>query len=110
MPKQFRYVTPVPTETATGVVAEVYAQIAADFGMARMPVLMTLSPAPDVLAAAWAVVRESLLAGDAPRIGKEVVALGVSMVNKCPFCVAAHTTLLHATGDHRLAETIARGD
>ncbi|MEV4010788.1 carboxymuconolactone decarboxylase family protein [Nonomuraea angiospora] len=109
METQFRYVTPVQPQAATGRVAQVYAQLADDFGMARMAVFLTLSPAPDVLAATWAMLRESLLAGNAPRTGKEVVALGVSMANRCPFCVAAHTTLLHATGDHRLAETIAAG-
>ncbi|TMR24158.1 DNA-binding protein [Nonomuraea turkmeniaca] len=106
---QFRYVRPVPPKAATGRTAQVYAQLAQDFGMARMAVFLTLSPAADVLAATWAMLRESLLAGEAPRAGKEVVALGVSLANKCPFCVAAHTTLLHATGDHRLAETIAAG-
>ncbi|MEU6785833.1 carboxymuconolactone decarboxylase family protein [Nonomuraea angiospora] len=109
METQFRYVTPVQPQAATGRVAQVYAQLADDFGMARMAVFLTLSPAPDVLAATWATLRESLLAGTAPRTAKEVVALGVSMANRCPFCVAAHTTLLHATGDHRLAETIAAG-
>ncbi|MFC4114159.1 carboxymuconolactone decarboxylase family protein [Nonomuraea zeae] len=106
----FRYVTPVEPQRATGRIAQVYAQIAEDFGMARMAVLMTLSPSPEVTAATWAMLRESLLAGAAPRTGKEVVALGVSMANRCPFCVDAHTMLLHATGDHRLAEAIARGD
>ncbi|MBB5775814.1 carboxymuconolactone decarboxylase family protein [Nonomuraea jabiensis] len=109
METQFRYVTPVPPHAATGRVAQVYAQLADDFGMARMAVFLTLSPAPDVLAATWAMLRESLLAGKASRTGKEVVALGVSLANRCPFCVAAHTTLLHATGDHRLAETVAAG-
>ncbi|MGV9378998.1 carboxymuconolactone decarboxylase family protein [Nonomuraea sp. NPDC003707] len=109
METQFRYVTPVQPQAATGRVAQVYAQLADDFGMARMAVFLTLSPAPDVLAATWAALRESLLAGTASRTGKEVVALGVSLANRCPFCVAAHTTLLHATGDHRLAETIAAG-
>lgn len=109
MPSQFRYVTPVAPEVATGPVAAVYAQLAGDFGLPRMPVFMTLSPAPDVLAATWSVLRESLLAGSAPRTGKEVVALAVSLANRCPFCVAAHTTLLHATGDHRLGETLASG-
>lgn len=110
MPAPFRYVTPVPPDAATGRVAEVYAQLGDDFGLPRMPVFMTLSPAPDVLAAAWATLRESLPAGAAPRTPKEVVALGVSLANRCPFCVAAHTTLLHATGDHRLGEAIARGE
>ncbi|KAB8196517.1 DNA-binding protein [Nonomuraea phyllanthi] len=109
MAGQFRYVTPVEPQGATGLVARVYAQLANDFGMARMAVFLTLSPAEEVLAATWATLRESLLAGDEPRTAKEVVALGVSMANRCPFCVAAHTTLLHATGDHRLAETIAAG-
>ncbi|GGO14819.1 alkyl hydroperoxide reductase AhpD [Microbispora rosea subsp. aerata] len=110
MATPYRYVTPVPRVAATGLVAEVYAQIARDFGMARMPLFVTLSPAPDVLAPTWAVLRESLLAGRAPRVAKEVVAAGVSYANKCPFCVDAHTVLLHATGEHRLAETVARGE
>ncbi|WP_433435868.1 carboxymuconolactone decarboxylase family protein [Nonomuraea sp. CA-141351] len=109
MTGQFRYVTPVEEQSATGRVAEVYAQLADDFGMARMAVFLTLSPSPEVLAATWAMLRESLLAGEEPRAAKEIVAVGVSMANRCPFCVAAHTTLLHATGDHRLAETIAAG-
>ncbi|NUW38740.1 carboxymuconolactone decarboxylase family protein [Nonomuraea rhodomycinica] len=109
MPTHFRYVSPTPVEHATGRTARVYEQIAAGFGMRRMPVFMTLSPAPDVLAATWATMRESLLAGDVSRTGREVVALGVSVANRCPFCVGAHTTLLHATGEHRLAETIAAG-
>jgi AhpD family alkylhydroperoxidase len=103
MPTPFRYVSPVPTKRATGQVAGVYAQLAADFGLARMPLFMTLSPAPGVLAATWALLRESLLAGHAPRTGKEVVATAVSLANRCPFCVDAHTVLLHATGAHRLA-------
>lgn len=110
MPTPFRYVTPVPTEAATGRVGEIYVQIARDFGMARMPLFMTLSPAPDVLAPTWAMLRESLLAGRASRVGKEVVATGVSLANRCPFCVDAHTVLLHATGEHRLAEMVACGE
>ncbi|GAA4206557.1 carboxymuconolactone decarboxylase family protein [Microbispora amethystogenes] len=110
MPTPYRYVTPVPVDAATGRVAEVYRQIARDFGMIRMPLFLTLSPAPDVLAATWALLRESLLVGEAPRAAKEIVAAGVSLANECPFCVDAHTVLLHATGEHRLAETIARGE
>ncbi|WP_440104472.1 carboxymuconolactone decarboxylase family protein [Streptosporangium sp. H16] len=108
MANTFRYVTPVTPEAATGRIADVYGQAATDFGLARMPVLMTLSPAPDLLTATWALLRESLVAGPASRTGREVVALGVSVANRCPYCVAAHTTLLHATGDHELAEVIAR--
>ncbi|GII46009.1 alkyl hydroperoxide reductase AhpD [Planotetraspora silvatica] len=105
----FRYITPITTGAATGQVAGVYRQLAEDFGLARMPLFMTLSPAPDLLAATWAMLRESLVAGDASRMDKEVVAVAVSLANRCPFCVDAHTMLLHATGAHELAETVARG-
>jgi AhpD family alkylhydroperoxidase len=113
----YRYVEPVTKDAATGVVAQVYAKLTSDSGLIRLPafmtlppVFMTLSPAPDVLAAIWAVTRESLLAGRATRTSKEVVALAVSVANRCPFCVDAHTIYLHATGEHQLAESIARGE
>jgi AhpD family alkylhydroperoxidase len=105
-----RYVTPVSTDAATGVVADVYGQIADEFGISKPAALLVLSPAPELLAATWSLLRESLLVGDAPRSNKEVVAIGVSVANRCPFCVDAHSMMLHATGDHRLAEQILRGE
>ncbi|MFC7715255.1 carboxymuconolactone decarboxylase family protein [Nonomuraea recticatena] len=53
---------------------------------------------------------ESLLAGPSRRTDKEVIALGVSVANRCPFCVDAHTVFLHAMGEHALGEAIARGE
>ncbi|GAA2296249.1 carboxymuconolactone decarboxylase family protein [Nonomuraea roseoviolacea subsp. roseoviolacea] len=98
-----RHVTAVPRRSATGRVAEVYAQSTADFGQAAF---MMLSPAPEVHAAAWAVLRESELAGLAPRTDKEVVAVAVSQANRCRFCIDAHSILIHALGEHRLAEDL----
>ncbi|MEV0583595.1 carboxymuconolactone decarboxylase family protein [Nonomuraea sp. NPDC050310] len=106
----FRHITPVEPRDASGLVTEVYSQQARDMGLSRMPALMTLSPVPELLAATWSLLRESLVAGPVSRTERELVALGVSMRNQCPFCVDAHTMLLHATGDHRLAESIARGE
>ncbi|WP_371631045.1 carboxymuconolactone decarboxylase family protein [Streptomyces sp. NBC_00341] len=106
----FRYTSPAPPESATGVVADVYAQMAKDFGIERASAFVVLAASPPLLTGAWALVRESLLAGRVSRTDKEVVAAGVSLANRCPFCVDAHTVLLHATGDHRLAETIARDE
>ncbi|RJL30996.1 carboxymuconolactone decarboxylase family protein [Bailinhaonella thermotolerans] len=110
MASRYRYVTPVDPARATGLVARVYAQIDRDFPTSRPPTMLTLSPAPRVLAAAWALLRESLFAGDAPRLGKEAVAGGVSLANRCPFCVDAHSMLVHGLGDRRLAEAIARDE
>ncbi|MBT2528672.1 carboxymuconolactone decarboxylase family protein [Streptomyces sp. ISL-99] len=106
----FRYTDPVPPKAATGVTAEVYAQLATDFGIKDATTFVVLSPSPPLLTGAWALLRESLLAGRASRTAKQVVAAGVSLANRCPFCVDAHTVLLHATGDHRLAEVVARGE
>ncbi|SDN24403.1 alkylhydroperoxidase AhpD family core domain-containing protein [Streptomyces sp. cf386] len=110
MPSPFRYTEPLPPRSSTGAVAEVYTQIALDFGIAAPSTFVVLSSAPELLAPAWALMRESLIAGAGSRTGKELVALGVSLANRCPFCVDAHTVLLHATGDHALAERVARGE
>jgi AhpD family alkylhydroperoxidase len=107
MSTPYRYVTPVPGKAATGLVAAVYAQSAAELGAAFSP---HLSPAPDLHAATWAVLRESQLVGRAPRASKEAVAAAVAVANSCPFCIDAHTALIHATGAHRLADAIALGD
>ncbi len=101
-----RHVIPVPRRAATGRVAEVYAQSAADFGQAAYAML---SPAPDLHAATWALLRESDLVGQAPRAEKEVVAVAVSQANECLFCIDAHTIMLHAAGEHQLAEDLLHG-
>ncbi len=106
----FRYTEPLPPKAATGRVADVYRQLAHDFGIDRPPTFVVLSAAPELLAPTWALMRESLIAGPGGRTGKELAALGVSLANRCPFCVDAHTVLLHATGDHALAERLARGE
>lgn len=109
MTTAFRFTQPPPPSAATGVNAEVFAQLAFDFGVGNAPTFVVLSDSPPLLTGTWALLRESLLAGRVSRTDKEVVAAGVSLANRCPFCVDAHTVLLHATGNHTLAETIARG-
>ncbi|NNN37171.1 carboxymuconolactone decarboxylase family protein [Streptomyces sp. S3(2020)] len=110
MSTPFRYTEPQSPKAATGRVAEVYEQLAREFGIAEPVTFVVLSSAPELLAPAWALMRESLIAGPGSRTGKELAALGVSLANRCPFCVDAHTMLLHATGDHALAERLARGE
>lgn len=108
MASRYRFFTPPPTKVATGRAAEVYAQLAADF-IVPAPTFATLSPTPELLAATWALTRESLLAGRAPRVGKEVVAAAVSRANRCQFCVDAHVMLMHSLGEHDVAELMADG-
>jgi hypothetical protein len=68
-----RHVVPVARKAATGRVAAVYTQSLTDFGQAAF---MMLSPVPEVQAATWALLREAELVGRAPRVSKEVVAVG----------------------------------
>ncbi|MEV4054534.1 carboxymuconolactone decarboxylase family protein [Amycolatopsis sp. NPDC049688] len=91
-----RYVGVVPRRRATGLVAEVYRQVERDFSMLAPPVALH-SAAPEALAAAWTVLRETLLAqGLAGRAAKEAVATGVSAANSCPYCVDVHGMTLAA--------------
>ncbi len=99
----YRYVRPVPAPAA------LTDQVRHDFGF-KPPTILVLSAAPDLMAATWAMLRESLLAGAGQRRDREIVAAGVSVANRCAFCVDSHTMMLHATGDHDLAETIASGN
>ncbi|MEO3867438.1 carboxymuconolactone decarboxylase family protein [Nonomuraea sp. B12E4] len=93
---QIRHVTPVRPATAQGLVAQVYAQVEREFGMLAPPVILH-SPAPEALAASWAMLRESLIAdGTQCREAKEAVAAEVSRANACPYCVDVHQATLEA--------------
>ena len=106
----YRFFNPVPAKAATGRTAEVYRQLREDF-LGPVPAFQAISAAPDLMAATWALMREALLTdGPVSRVDREVVASSVSLANRCRFCVDAHVTLLHALGEHELAEDIAGGE
>ncbi|MBG0566770.1 carboxymuconolactone decarboxylase family protein [Actinoplanes aureus] len=104
----YRFFNPAPVKTATGRTADVYRQLRDDF-LGPAPTFQALSVVPELMAATWVLMREALLAGDTSRVDREVVAAAVSRANHCRFCVDAHATLLHALGEHELAESVARG-
>lgn len=98
---QIRHVAPVRPGRADARVAGVYADVERDFGMLAPPVALH-APAPAVLAAAWTMLRESLVAaGAADRADKEAVAAAVSAANSCPYCVEVHDTTLRALAPGR---------
>lgn len=102
-----KYISPVRPSSSSGLVAEVYRQIKRDFGVLGEPLTLH-SPQPRLLSGAWAVLRETVLVGRVPREHKEAVAAVISDLNRCPYCVDAHTTMLHSAGLHRLANVVAR--
>ncbi|MFF0740092.1 carboxymuconolactone decarboxylase family protein [Streptomyces sp. NPDC004111] len=105
----FRFTSPEPLDSATGTAADVYAQVLTDFGVPNPPTFAALSPSPHLLTGFWALMREALLAGEASRTEKELVAAGTSLTNDCAFCVNAHLFLLSAGGESALAERIGAG-
>jgi AhpD family alkylhydroperoxidase len=87
---QIRHIAPVPPARGGDLVDRVYRQVESDFGMLAPPVALH-APAPAMLAACWAMLRETTLAaGVATRIDKESVAARVSTANRCPYCVDIH--------------------
>ena len=91
---QVRYVSPVRRGAAQGLAGRVYEQVEREFGVLA-PSLALLSPAPQVLAASWLMLRETLLVTrKVDRAAKEAVATTVSLGNTCPWCVTVHGTMV----------------
>jgi len=97
-----KYINSISPSTADGIVTEVYAQIKRDFGAVVEPFLLH-SSLPKLLAGIWAACRETELLGIVPRNVKEIIASAVSQANQCPYCVDAHTIMLNAIGEHKIA-------
>jgi AhpD family alkylhydroperoxidase len=96
--KGIQHVSPVPMHRADDLAASVYQQVERDFGLLAPPVALH-SCAPDVMAACWLMLRESLIVTDrVDRDTKEAVATAVSLSNLCPYCVDVHSMTLEALG------------
>lgn len=103
--RQIRYIKPVKAKEAQGKLAKTYKQIRADFQL--VPPLTMFSPCPELLAGVWSIWRESQFAvGQVPRFITEAIAAGVSSINTCPYCVDAHTGMLHASSDNDIVKAI----
>ncbi len=107
--RQVRYVTAVPPAEARGLVAAVYTQAQQETRLVTPP-LRAHSPAPEVLAACWMLVREPLVAGAVSRTVKEAVATAISTANTCPYCADMHSTSLYELAGETAAEAILAGD
>lgn len=99
---QINHLPPVRHEAASLLVRDIYRQVERDFGVLAPPVVLH-APAPEVLAAAWSLLRETMLApGSVERAAKEAVAAAVSRSNECTYCVVVH--------DHVRADLLRRAE
>ncbi|WP_433428100.1 hypothetical protein [Nonomuraea sp. CA-141351] len=104
-----RHITPVSPHRARGTLAEVYAQVNAEFSSIG-PAVMMMSPSPEIMAAGWSLMREAQLAGEAPALEKSIVALGAAQANGLDYDIEAFLSVLRLLGRPQLADTIERGD
>ena len=98
-------VPPVSEESATGSVAEVYADIRRTKGIDRVPNLWrVLATNPAHLELVWSRLKAIMhpeAAGGAGRLSpreRELIALAVSATNGCAYCVNSHTAALRKLG------------
>jgi AhpD family alkylhydroperoxidase len=104
-----RYIRPVRRPAPGSNVAAIYAQMKREFGILGEPLVLH-SPLPDLLAGVWCSFREAILAGSKPRRVKEAVAVAVSRLNRCPYCVDAHSIMLRAASSPAAAAAIQNGE
>ncbi|VAX00160.1 hypothetical protein MNBD_GAMMA22-1161 [hydrothermal vent metagenome] len=104
-PKQVRYLQPILPKNAKAKVTDIYGQIRRDFQL--VPPITLFSPSSELLAGVWSIWRESQFAvGMIPRVKLEAVSAAISVLNTCPYCVDAHTGMLHAASEHDVVNAI----
>lgn len=105
MPVRIATVAPVAEESATGLVAEIYADIRRTKGIDFVPNMWrVLATSPDHLALVWGRLKAIMHPEATGRIGKlapltrEIIALAVSATNGCSYCVNSHTAAVRKLG------------
>ncbi|MCX6179702.1 MAG: carboxymuconolactone decarboxylase family protein [Chlorobiales bacterium] len=84
---------------------KVLSQVRREFGEEVEPFALH-KPVPELLAGAWMACRETLLAGGGGRDAKELVAATVSSINRCHYCVDAHSIMLLESSGHDYLEAL----
>jgi AhpD family alkylhydroperoxidase len=93
---------------AGSLAAKVLAQVRREFGAEVEPFTLHL-PVPDLLAGAWMACRETLIAGGGRRDAKEAVAATVSAINRCPYCIDAHSIMVLGASGNDLSKALFEG-
>lgn len=103
---KIKYINYIEPSNATGLIADIYTQMKRDFGRVVEPVALH-SIIPELLASNWSVLRETNVIEDkAKRNVKDAIATTVSKINKCPWCVDAHTIMLIGLRYQKVAKAI----
>lgn len=100
-----RYVKPAPYNKASGIVAQIYAQVEEEFFI-NGPTT-THAVCPPLLAGVWMAEREIMLTDDLlTREDKEALGVTFSQVNGCTYCEDLINSTVYGAGETELAEII----
>jgi AhpD family alkylhydroperoxidase len=100
----------VREEDAQGLVAEVFREMKAVRGWDTIPpIWRVMAVQPTYLKANWDRYKAIMLNGQIDLRVKEMLALAVSMVNRCSYCIDSHSYALRKMGmtDEELVEMVA---
>lgn len=105
--RQVRFVRPVPVQTAGPLAVAVASAVEREVKL-LVPPLLAHTPAPQLLAACWVLIRETVFAtGATERRVKEAAAAVVSQANSCPYCVEMHALGVRGLGSVADADAIS---
>lgn len=89
----------VPEAALDPTVRAVYAEIERELGFGIVPnVFRALASQPEVLRSVWQLFRTTMLAGELPRIVKEMVGVVVSAAHESEYALAVHLHSLDVQG------------
>ena len=101
----------VSEEEATGKVKDLYEEIKSHLGIDFVPNLYrAMASRPDYLEANWNKVKAVMgTEGKLDRLTREIVAVAVSAVNGCDYCISVHTSAVKKLGldDEAIVELMA---
>lgn len=90
---------PYVVETDDPIVAQVYDDIRTTLALPFVPnIFKAMAHQPAMLQAKWESFKAIMLAGVLTRQTKELIALAVSAVNGCTYCVNAHSAISQQLG------------
>lgn len=93
-----------------GKVQEVFEEIKREFALPFVPNLFrAMANNPEYLQSSWERFKRVMLSGKLDRKTKELLAIAVSTINNCEYCINAHTWALKQLGvsNAEIAEGLA---
>lgn len=100
----------VEEHEATGLVKDIYEDMKRVRGWETVPIVWrVMAVQPEYLRVNWERYKAIMLSGSLDPLTKEIVALTVSMVNRCSYCIDSHSLAVKKLGmsEEQLVEMVS---